>query len=100
MPDFPPPSSTRTTRKDYEPYSLIDTLLDNADDDDGADGAVSRSSVEISVLRVRARSEGKTGLAALKAMRCEHLVLVHGLCTYLSVMGLLLALTAATAVRG
>lgn len=98
MPDFPPPRSTRTTRKDYEPYSLIDTLLD-ATDDDAVGGPVSRASVEISVIGVRARSEGKTGLAALRAMRREHPVLVHGLYTYLSVMGLLLALTAATAVR-
>ncbi|MGW6308269.1 hypothetical protein [Streptomyces niveus] len=94
MPDFPPPSSTRTTRKDYEPYTLLD-----AADDDAVGGPVSRTSVEISVIGVRARSEGKTGLAAPRAMRREHPVLVHGLYTYLSVMGLLLALTAATAVR-
>ncbi|MFC9650948.1 hypothetical protein [Streptomyces sp. NPDC056937] len=98
MPDLPSPSRSRTG-KDYEPYSLIDTLLDT-DDDDAVGRPVSRASVEISVIGVRARSESKTGLAVLKAMRREHPVLVHGLYTYLSVMGLLLALTAATAVRG
>lgn len=38
--------------------------------------------------------------AALRTIRLEHPVLVHGLYTYLSVTGLLLALTAAVAVRG
>ncbi|WP_405798225.1 hypothetical protein [Streptomyces sp. NBC_01506] len=37
--------------------------------------------------------------AALKAIRREHPVLVHVLYTYLSVTGLVLALTAAIAVR-
>ncbi|MFD4765475.1 hypothetical protein [Streptomyces niveus] len=55
--------------------------------------------MEISVIGVRVRSERRTGLAALNAMRREHPVPVHGLYTYLSVMGLLLALIAATAVR-
>ncbi|MFD6989176.1 hypothetical protein [Streptomyces sp. NPDC059943] len=38
--------------------------------------------------------------AALRTLRLEHPVLVHGLYTYLSATGLLLALTAAIAVRG
>ncbi|WP_381795159.1 hypothetical protein [Streptomyces niveus] len=38
--------------------------------------------------------------AALRTLRLEHPVLVHGLCTYLSATALLLALTAATATRG
>lgn len=37
--------------------------------------------------------------AALRTLRLEHPVLVHGLYTYLSATGLLLALTAATALR-
>ncbi|WP_405613907.1 hypothetical protein OG292_15345 [Streptomyces sp. NBC_01511] len=37
---------------------------------------------------------------ALKAVRREHPVLIHVLYTYLSVTGLVLALTAAIAVRG
>ncbi|MFE2845099.1 hypothetical protein ACFXKS_16315 [Streptomyces scopuliridis] len=83
MPDFhrqPRLRDDRSSRKDYEPFTLIDTLLDaNA---------------------VRAQSDGKTGFDALKAMRREHPVLVHSLCTYLSVMGLLFALTAATTIQG
>ncbi|MEV8419427.1 hypothetical protein [Streptomyces niveus] len=63
-------------------------------------GLVSQSSVEISVIGVPARSEGKTGLAAIETMRRKHPVLVHGFYTYLSVMELLLAITAAAAVRG
>ncbi|WP_329033539.1 hypothetical protein OIE71_13880 [Streptomyces sp. NBC_01725] len=38
--------------------------------------------------------------AALRTLRLEHPVLVHGFYTYLSATGLLLALTAAIAVRG
>ncbi|MEU0953530.1 hypothetical protein ABZ353_14495 [Streptomyces niveus] len=95
MPDLPSPTRSRTTNKNYEPYTVLD-----AADNEAVGGPVSRASVEISVIGVRARSEGKTGVAALKAMRREHPILVHGLYTYLSVMGLLLALTAATAVRG
>lgn len=45
-------------------------------------------------------SSPKTALAALRSIRREHPVLVHGLYTYLSVTGVLLALTAAIAVRG
>lgn len=33
MPDFPSPSSTRTIRRDYEPYSLLDNPLDATDND-------------------------------------------------------------------
>ncbi|MFI6083305.1 hypothetical protein ACIBBB_20380 [Streptomyces sp. NPDC051217] len=51
-------------------------------------------------LGFRTRSHARTALAALKAIRREHPVLVHGLYTYLSVTGLLLALTAAIAIRG
>lgn len=42
----------------------------------------------------------RTALAALRTIRREHPVLIHGLYTYLSVTGLLLALTAAVAARG
>lgn len=45
-------------------------------------------------------SSPRTALAALRSIRREHPVLVHGLYTYLSVTGVLLALTAAIAVRG
>ncbi|MFD9872446.1 hypothetical protein ACFXI8_25120 [Streptomyces niveus] len=38
--------------------------------------------------------------AALRTLRLEHPVLIHGLCTYLSATALLLALTVATATRG
>lgn len=48
----------------------------------------------------RTRLHAKSTLTALRAIRREHPVLVHGLYTYLSVTGLLLALTAAVAVRG
>ncbi|MFD4814887.1 hypothetical protein, partial [Streptomyces sp. NPDC058418] len=81
MPDLPSPSRSRTTSKDYEPYTVLD-----AADNEAVGGPISRSSVEISVIGVRVWSEGKTGLAALRAMRREHPVLVHVLYTYLSVM--------------
>ncbi|WP_405616697.1 hypothetical protein OG292_24155 [Streptomyces sp. NBC_01511] len=42
----------------------------------------------------------RSTLAALRAIRREHPVLAHVLYTYLSVTGLVLALTAAIVVRG
>ncbi|WP_405676263.1 hypothetical protein OG292_16600 [Streptomyces sp. NBC_01511] len=107
MSAFRYPRDCGATRKDYQPYTLIDTLLDadadadaDAGEDLGSGRAVSVSSLEISLLGFQARSSGKTGLAALKAMRLEHPILVHGVYTYLIVMALVLALTTATAVRG
>ncbi|MFF2940144.1 hypothetical protein ACFVSQ_09910 [Streptomyces niveus] len=99
MSAFRCPGDCGATRKGYQPYTLIDMLLD-ADEDLGSGKPVSVSSLEISLLGFRARSSGKTGLAALKAMRRDHPVLVHGLYTYLSVMALVLALVTATAVGG
>ncbi|MER8073761.1 hypothetical protein ABTZ59_36685 [Streptomyces sp. NPDC094034] len=61
---------------------------------------VSRSSLKISVLGFRARSEGRTGFAALRAMCRENPALLHGLCTYLSVSGLLVVLIVATTLQG
>ncbi|MFC9604515.1 hypothetical protein ACFTTN_13785 [Streptomyces niveus] len=99
MSGFRSPRDYDSTSEDNWPYTSIDALLD-ADKGRGAGQPVSWSSVEITLLGVRARSDGKTGLAALKAMRREHPVLVHGLYTYLSVMALVLALIAASAIGG
>ncbi|MET9557190.1 hypothetical protein [Streptomyces sp. NPDC006645] len=99
MSAFRCPRDCAAIRNSYQPYTLIDTLRD-ADEDLGSSRPVSVSSLEISLLGFRARSEGKTGLAALKAMRRDHPVLVHGLYTYLSVMALVLALVAATTIGG
>ncbi|QUI32620.1 hypothetical protein H9W91_18470 [Streptomyces alfalfae] len=77
----------RRSRKDYEPFTLLDMLMDAE-----PGHPVQVSSVEIRLFGFRARSNGKTGFAALKALREEHPVLVHGLCTYLSVSWFLVAL--------
>ncbi|MCX4549604.1 MULTISPECIES: hypothetical protein [unclassified Streptomyces] len=55
--------------------------------------------MSISVLGFRAQSEGRTGVAALKAMRRKHPLLVHGLCAYLSVTWLLVVLIAAHTIQ-
>ncbi|MFI6696288.1 hypothetical protein ACIBLA_31960 [Streptomyces sp. NPDC050433] len=47
----------------------------------------------------RTRFPSKSVFAALRTMHREHPVLAHGVYTYLSVTGLLLALTAALAVQ-
>lgn len=73
----------------------MDVLLD---EDSGTETV--RSSVEIFVFGVRVRSDGKTGFAALRALRREHPVLVHCLYTYLSAMSLFLALVVAVTVGG
>lgn len=60
-----------TARKDYQPHTLMDSLI-AADEHLGSGGPVSVSSLEISLLGFRARSSGKTGFAALEAMRRDH----------------------------
>ncbi|MFJ6574174.1 hypothetical protein ACIQNU_42965 [Streptomyces sp. NPDC091292] len=85
----------RSRRKDYEPHTLIGILMEDAPDQ-----SVHQSSVEVSFLGFRARSDGKTGFAALRALRREHPVLVHVLGTYLSVTWLLAAVIAAHTIRG
>ncbi|MFE5847560.1 hypothetical protein ACFQ7N_38675 [Streptomyces niveus] len=89
----------RGTRRPHEPRTLMDDLLDE-DSATETGQPVTRSSVEVSVLGVRVRSNGKSGLAALRAMRREHPVLVHCLYTYLSAMSLFLALVVAVTVGG
>ncbi|MET4920990.1 hypothetical protein P3L51_01175 [Streptomyces sp. PSRA5] len=99
MSAFRCPRDCGAARKDYQPHTLIDLLI-AADEHLGSGGPVSVSSLEISLLGFRARSSGKTGFAALEAMRRDHPVLVHGLYTYLSVMAFVLALITATAIGG
>ncbi|MFJ2906231.1 MULTISPECIES: hypothetical protein [unclassified Streptomyces] len=71
-----------------------------ADVDMGAepDHPVQPSSVEISLFG--ARSQDRTRFAALKAMRHQHPVLVHALCTYLSVSWFLVAAIVAPVIKG
>lgn len=76
----------RRPRQDHEPFPLLDMLTDVE-----PGRPVHLSSVEIRLSGFRARANGKTGFAALRAMRQEHPVLVHSLCTYLSVSWLLVA---------
>ncbi|MEV8396728.1 hypothetical protein [Streptomyces niveus] len=89
----------RGTRRPHDPRTLMDDLLE---EDSGTETGrpVTRSSVEVSLFGVRARSDGKSGLAALRAMRREHPVLVHCLYTYVSAMSLVLALVVAVTVGG
>ncbi|MFF7803086.1 hypothetical protein [Streptomyces olivaceus] len=54
--------------------------------------SVQMSSVETRLIGYRAKSNGKTGFAALKALREKHPVLMHGLCTYLRVSWFVVAL--------
>ncbi|WP_405793213.1 hypothetical protein [Streptomyces sp. NBC_01506] len=86
-----------SARKDCEQFTSIETILDAGRDDDSR-RPVCWSSVDISLLGVRAQADGKTGLAALRVMRRDHPVLVHSLYTYLSVTAFLLTLIAATAI--
>ncbi|MFJ3710368.1 hypothetical protein [Streptomyces sp. NPDC090053] len=94
--------SNWSSHQGYEPHTLLDMLLDV--DTGGprisdAGRPVHRSVVSISVLGFRAQSEGRTGLAALKAMRRKHPLLVHGLCAYLSVTWFLVVLIAAHTIQ-
>ncbi|MCL7376994.1 hypothetical protein [Streptomyces sp. 35G-GA-8] len=101
MPDFWALRRIRNyrSRKKYEPYTLINNLVDGNGGGEAKQQGT-RSSLEISVLSFRAQSDGKTGFAAFKAMCREHPVLVHGLYTYLSVSSLLLVLIVATTLQG
>ncbi|MFJ2405842.1 hypothetical protein ACIOUE_31555 [Streptomyces xanthochromogenes] len=54
------------------------------------------ASLHVSVSGFRAQAQGTSGCAALRAMREQHPVVVHALYTYLTVMGLLVALVLAT----
>ncbi|MFJ4920227.1 hypothetical protein [Streptomyces sp. NPDC088725] len=87
--------ANRARRKDYEPLTLLDMLLD-----DDSERPAQPSSVQIKLFRFRAQSHGRTGFAALRALRREHPVLVHGLYTYLSVSWFLAVLITAFMVRG
>ncbi|MFJ2650463.1 hypothetical protein ACIO1C_27545 [Streptomyces sp. NPDC087420] len=87
--------ANRSTRKDYEPFTLLDMLLD-----DDSERPAQPSSVEIKLFGFRAQSHGRTGFAALRALRREHPVLVHGLYTYLSVSWFLAVLITAFMVQG
>lgn len=71
------------TRKSYEPFTLLDILLAS---DTAPPG--SESTVEITLLGFRARSEGTTFRAAFKALRREHPVLVFTYCAYFACMAL------------
>lgn len=82
--------ANRALRKDYEPWTLIDMVLDG-----DVHGPVQVSVVTIGIFGFRARSQGRTGLAALRNLHREHPVLVHCLCTSVSVVWLLAAVAAA-----
>ncbi|MCX4398801.1 hypothetical protein OHU11_03945 [Streptomyces sp. NBC_00257] len=73
----------RATRKSYEPFTLMDILLDS---DSAPPG--SKSTVEVTLLGFRARSEGMTFRAAFKALRREHPVLVFTYCAYFTCLAL------------
>ncbi|MFJ2818521.1 hypothetical protein [Streptomyces sp. NPDC087294] len=90
----------RTPRKDHEPLGLMDMLLEPDADSDHPAQWSQWSSLEISFFGFRARSHGRTAFAALRAMRHEHPVLVHALCTYLSVSSFLVVAIVAFVLRG
>ncbi|MFJ4686221.1 hypothetical protein [Streptomyces sp. NPDC088789] len=85
----------RSPRKEYEPLSLIDMLLD-AD----LDRPVHLSFVEVTFLGLRARSHGRTGFAALRKMRQEHPALVQALCAYVGVSWFVAAAIVALMLQG
>ncbi|MFF2524199.1 hypothetical protein [Streptomyces liangshanensis] len=85
----------RSRRKDYEPFTLIDMILD-----DDSERPAQPSSVEIKLFGFRAQSHGWTGFTALKAMHREHPVLAHSLYTYLSVSWFLAVLITAFMIQG
>ncbi|MEV7282632.1 hypothetical protein [Streptomyces sp. NPDC093111] len=73
----------------FEPYDITDLAFEQAG---AADSAPDVTYVEISAFGFRAQAHGKTGFAALRAIREEHPALAHGVYTYLAVMGVLAAL--------
>lgn len=96
MPDFPHLRrirANRASRKDYEPRTLMNLVLDGDDH-----RPVQVSAVTIGIFGFRARSQGSTGLAALRNLHREHPVLVRCLCTWVSVMWLLAAVAVANSI--
>ncbi|WP_432138616.1 hypothetical protein [Streptomyces sp. bgisy154] len=96
MPDFPHLRcirANRTSRKDYEPRTLMDMVLDGDDH-----RPVQVSVVTIGIFGSRARSQGSTGFAALRNLYREHPVLVRCLCTWVSVMWLMAAVAVANSI--
>ncbi|MFJ1717333.1 hypothetical protein [Streptomyces sp. NPDC088260] len=71
------------TRKSYEPFTLMDILLDSNTVPPG-----SVSAVEVTLLGFRARSEGKTFRAACKALRREHPALMFAVYAYFACLAL------------
>ncbi|WP_329151221.1 hypothetical protein OG275_38280 (plasmid) [Streptomyces niveus] len=98
-PQHPHGPRTRRPRQAHEPLTLLDVLFDE-DSNTEAGQPVSRSWLTISLFGFRAESDGKTGFAALRAMRREHPLLIRCLYTYLSIMSVLLAVITVATVGG
>ncbi|AYG81936.1 hypothetical protein DWB77_04103 [Streptomyces hundungensis] len=96
MPEFWNPRRIYTylaMKRRFERYDAFDAM---AEDMGGADMPAEGTYLSISPFGFRAEAQGKTGFAALKAMREQCPVVVHVLYTYLAVMGVLVALTLAS----
>ncbi|MFB8020024.1 hypothetical protein ACFC36_15860 [Streptomyces rubiginosohelvolus] len=79
----------------FEPYDIADLAFEQAG---AADGAPDMAYVEISAFGFRAQAHGKTGFAALRAIREEHPALARSVYAYLAVMSLLAVLALGTVV--
>ncbi|MFB7645748.1 hypothetical protein ACFC0S_00675 [Streptomyces sp. NPDC056084] len=83
----------RAMQRRFEPYDAVDAYVQEMS---AADAPPVVAQLDISAFGFRARAQGKSGFAALRALREHYPVLVHALYTYLAVMGLLFALALAS----
>ena len=83
-------------RRGFDRYSLVDELVT---EHGHPDRPVEQTYLSLSLFGFRAQAEGKTGFAALKAMRKEHPLAVRLVCAYLAVLAVVV-LAVATRLAG